>query len=97
MKNYEELRTRSLCNIMMCLQQICDHPYIIKLADEKAPRIGDAVDAPYEPNALIHASAKLELVMRMLPRLKEEGHRVLIFSRFTKMLDLIEEALSSEG
>merc|ERR1719394_1818258 len=33
----------------------------------------------------------------MLKKLKDEGHRVLIFSQMTKMLDLLEDFLDGEG
>ena len=42
-------------------------------------------------------SAKLERLMEMLPELIEEGRRVLLFSQFTSMLALIEEALQAAG
>ncbi len=38
-------------------------------------------------------SVKLELLLEMLPQMIEEGRRVLLFSQFTSMLDLIEPAL----
>lgn len=33
----------------------------------------------------------------LLPKLKEEGHRVLVFSQFTMMLDVIEKYLEIRG
>jgi len=36
------------------------------------------------------ASAKLQMLMEMLPEMIEEGRRVLLFSQFTSMLKLIE-------
>lgn len=33
----------------------------------------------------------------LLPKLKEEGHRVLVFSQFTMMLDVIEKYLDIRG
>jgi len=41
----------------------------------------------------IHESAKLEMLMEMLPELIEEGRKILLFSQFTKMLAIIEEEL----
>uniref|UniRef100_A0A5K3FV75 DUF1086 domain-containing protein n=2 Tax=Mesocestoides corti TaxID=53468 RepID=A0A5K3FV75_MESCO len=93
-KNYEQLRTRNLMNTLLHLQKICNHPYLMPAGDEVAPRLSGGI---YEPRKLVEASAKLDLVMRMLPRLKEDGHRVLIFSHFIGMLDLIEIALRNEG
>lgn len=40
------------------------------------------------------ASGKLELLDRMLPKLKEGGHRVLMFSQFKMVLDLLEDWLA---
>ncbi len=42
-------------------------------------------------------SAKLELLMDMLPEMLAEGRRVLLFSQFTSMLELIEQALAARG
>ena len=41
----------------------------------------------------VKQSAKLELLMAMLPEMLAEGRRVLLFSQFTTMLGLIEEEL----
>merc|ERR1712029_363730 len=43
------------------------------------------------------ASGKLVLLSKMLAKLKETGHRVLIFSQMTKMLDLLEDFLDGCG
>ena len=61
------------------------------------------VEAPTLPNglfevlALSKASGKLVLLQKMLFFLKERGHRVLIFSQMTKMLDILEVFLEGEG
>ena len=39
---------------------------------------------------LINVSSKTELLFRLLKNLKQEGHRVLVFSMSKKMLDLLE-------
>merc|ERR1719422_2653141 len=43
------------------------------------------------------ACGKLVLMSKMLKKLKAEGHRVLIFSQMTKLLDLLEDFLEGEG
>ena len=45
----------------------------------------------------VSESAKLQLLMEMLDSLLIEGRRVLLFSQFTSMLALIEEALRARG
>lgn len=49
------------------------------------------------PDSLIVDSGKLEHLDKLLPQLKEEGHRVLIFSQFTMILDIIERYLDIRG
>jgi chromodomain-helicase-DNA-binding protein 4 len=51
----------------------------------------------YEGNALIKASGKFVLLQKMLHNLKQEGHRVLIFSQMTRMLDILEDLCENEG
>ncbi|CAJ0568749.1 unnamed protein product, partial [Mesorhabditis spiculigera] len=47
--------------------------------------------------ALVDASGKMVLIEKLLPKLKSDGHRVLIFSQMVKVLDLIEEFVSNHG
>ncbi|CAB3227270.1 unnamed protein product [Arctia plantaginis] len=49
------------------------------------------------PEHLILDSGKFEKLDEMLPRLKADGHRVLIFSQFTMMLDILEPYLRIRG
>lgn len=37
---------------------------------------------------------RLAYLLQLLPKLKEGGHRVLLFSQMTKMLDILEDFLS---
>uniref|UniRef100_A0A182IV63 Chromatin-remodeling ATPase INO80 n=1 Tax=Anopheles atroparvus TaxID=41427 RepID=A0A182IV63_ANOAO len=60
------------------------------------------VDASYPPHGwsniiipdkqtLVSDAGKLAVLDSLLARLKEQGHRVLIYSQMTKMIDLLEE------
>lgn len=42
---------------------------------------------------MIQASGKLVLVDKLLPKLKADGHKVLIFSQMIRVLDIIEDYL----
>ena len=42
-------------------------------------------------------SAKLNALFYLLDQLREEGHKVLVFSQFVKMLDIIKGRLEDEG
>ncbi|KAF5186590.1 Chromatin remodeling [Thalictrum thalictroides] len=45
----------------------------------------------------VFISAKCQALLELLPRLKKRGHRVLIFSQWTSMLDILEWALDVIG
>ncbi|KAK5848295.1 hypothetical protein PBY51_005923 [Eleginops maclovinus] len=99
-KNFEALNSKgggnqvSLLNIMMDLKKCCNHPYLFPVASIEAQKNPNGA---YEGSALTKASGKLTLLQKMLRKLKDQGHRVLVFSQMTKMLDLLEDFLDHEG
>uniref|UniRef100_A0A8C2HSM8 Chromodomain helicase DNA binding protein 3 n=1 Tax=Cyprinus carpio TaxID=7962 RepID=A0A8C2HSM8_CYPCA len=99
-RNFEALNSKgggnqvSLLNIMMDLKKCCNHPYLFPVASDEAPKTPSGA---YEGSGLTKASGKLMLLQKMLRKLKEQGHRVLVFSQMTKMLDLLEDFLDYEG
>ncbi|XP_056618194.1 chromodomain-helicase-DNA-binding protein 4 isoform X1 [Triplophysa dalaica] len=99
-RNFEALNTRgggnqvSLLNVVMDLKKCCNHPYLFPTAANEAPKMPNGM---YDGGALTKSSGKLFLLCKMLKKLKEGGHRVLIFSQMTKMLDLLEDFLENEG
>uniref|UniRef100_A0A7N6B0A2 DNA helicase n=1 Tax=Anabas testudineus TaxID=64144 RepID=A0A7N6B0A2_ANATE len=99
-RNFEALNTRgggnqvSLLNVVMDLKKCCNHPYLFPAAATEAPKLPNGM---YEGTALTKASGKLMLLQKMMKKLKEGGHRVLVFSQMTKMLDLLEDFLENEG
>ncbi|KAG7469369.1 hypothetical protein MATL_G00128050 [Megalops atlanticus] len=99
-RNFEALNTRgggnqvSLLNVVMDLKKCCNHPYLFPAAAMEAPKMPNGM---YDGSALTKAAGKLLLLQKMLKKLKEGGHRVLIFSQMTKMLDLLEDFLENEG
>jgi superfamily II DNA or RNA helicase len=66
---------------LLRLRQVCCDPRLLKLHD------GDDANDVVRPH---HPSAKMELLLDLLPTLIEDGRRVLLFSQFTEMLALIE-------
>ena len=67
----------TVLDALLKLRQVCCHPGLLSLSSAKS----------------VKTSAKFELLMSLLPNLIEEGRRVLLFSQFTSMLALIEEAV----
>ncbi|KAK1593200.1 SNF2 family domain-containing protein [Colletotrichum navitas] len=82
----------SLNNILMQLRKCLCHPFMYSEAVEE--RLLDPVKMHQN---LISASGKLMLLNIMLPKLKERGHRVLIFSQFLDQLDIMEDFLNGLG
>ncbi len=66
-----------ILDALLKLRQICCDPRLVKLEQARG----------------IQGSAKLTVLLDMLVELTEEGRRILLFSQFTEMLDLIETAV----
>ncbi|KAE8701589.1 CHD3-type chromatin-remodeling factor PICKLE [Hibiscus syriacus] len=89
-RNYQILTRRggaqiSLNNVVMELRKLCCHPYMLEGVE---PVIQDANEAHKQ---FLESSGKLQLLDKMMIKLKEQGHRVLIYSQFQHMLDLLED------
>ncbi|HPQ96192.1 MAG TPA: SNF2-related protein, partial [Thiolinea sp.] len=84
----EEIRVRGfarsqimILDALLKLRQVCCDPRIMNLSSTEA----------------LAESAKLDMLMEMLPELLEEGRKVLLFSQFTSMLALIEAEIRTRG
>ena len=66
-------------NALLRLRQICCHPALLKI---------ESIDTSYE-------SAKLNWLTTVFPNMIEEGRKILLFSSFTSMLDIIAEHLKA--
>ncbi|KTC65794.1 DNA helicase, SNF2/RAD54 family domain protein (plasmid) [Legionella adelaidensis] len=69
-----------ILDALLKLRQVCCDPRLLKIP---------------EAEMAYGESAKLEALMELLDNLIAEGRKVLIFSQFTSMLTLIEEAIQS--
>lgn len=89
-------------NVAMELRKCCNHPFLIKgVEEQESIRIqqqhkstaSDEEMTRQIMELLVTSSGKLVLLDKLLPRLKENGHRVLIFSQFKIMLDILQDYL----
>ena len=84
----------NLMNTVMELRKCCIHPFLINGAEEQILQEFRSTHSDASTlNAIIQASGKLVLIDKLLPRLKENGHRVLIFSQMVRCLDILEDYL----
>ena len=76
---------RGLNNVVMQLRKVCNHPYLFNK------------DGYHINDDIIRTSGKLELLDRMLPKLKAAGHRILMFTQMTKMMPILEDYFAYRG
>jgi superfamily II DNA or RNA helicase len=70
-----------ILDALLKLRQVCCDPRLVKAAAARR----------------VEVSAKLELLLDLVPALLDEGRRILLFSQFTSMLALIEPELKQRG
>jgi len=99
----------SLMNVMMELRKCCNHPYLIKGAEEriladasaKLKEAGKTLETATEhrdlfAEQLVKSSGKMVLMEKLLQKLFTGDHKVLVFSQMVRVLDLLEELLRLE-
>jgi ATP-dependent DNA helicase len=80
----------ALNNMLMQLRKNCNHPDLIT---------GGLDGSIMFPSAdeLVEQCGKFRLLDRLMTKLRAKGHKVLIFSQMTRMLDLIESFFEQRG
>ncbi|KAJ7544012.1 hypothetical protein O6H91_09G061600 [Diphasiastrum complanatum] len=79
---------KKLQSLMMQLRKCANHPYLFPGAEPNPLETGED---------LVLASGKLQLLDRLLLKLKAGGHRVCLFSQFTSTLDILEDFARMRG
>ncbi|KAG0045043.1 hypothetical protein BGZ83_009717 [Gryganskiella cystojenkinii] len=74
-----------LMNVVMQLRKVCNHPFLFDWPIDKSTLL------PVISEELLNASGKMLVLNRLLDALFDRGHKVLIFSQFTTMLDIIQD------
>uniref|UniRef100_A0A8C7ZDX0 Proliferation-associated SNF2-like protein n=1 Tax=Oryzias sinensis TaxID=183150 RepID=A0A8C7ZDX0_9TELE len=72
-----------LQNVLMLLKRCCNHPYLVEYPLDPATQ-EFKID-----EELVQSSGKFLILDRLLPELKKRGHKVLIFSQMTSILDIL--------
>lgn len=71
----------TVLDALLKLRQICCDPRLLKMKISNATK----------------ESAKLDTLMNMLPEMLEEGRKIIVFSQFVSMIELIEARLSEKN
>ena len=86
----EGAKETSQQNKIMNLRKVCNHPFLFgEPKDDRGQYLGEV-----NPKFLSMASGKFKLLDRLLPRLKAAGHKVLLFTQFTTLLDILQDYCS---
>ncbi|XP_041999408.1 protein CHROMATIN REMODELING 5-like isoform X1 [Salvia splendens] len=86
----------SLLNIVVELKKCCNHPFLFESADHGYGGDTNSLGST-KLERVILSSGKLVILDKLLNRLHETNHRVLIFSQMVRMLDILAEYLSLKG
>jgi len=66
---------------LLKLRQVCCHPQLLKIEEAKK----------------LHHSSKLEMFLELVDELLAEGRKILVFSQFTSMIDIMKEEFDKLG
>jgi len=78
-----KLEKARLMNILMHLRKCAVHPYLFDGAEPGPPYTTD--------EHIITNSGKMVVLDKLLMKLQSEGSRVLLFSQFTRFMDIFED------
>ncbi|KAJ2821961.1 ATP-dependent DNA helicase Hrp3, partial [Coemansia furcata] len=81
----------SLLNIMVELKKASNHPYLFPNAETHVEGKEEVL------RELVNHSGKMVLLDKLLAKLKNGGHRVLIFSQMVRMLDILADYMAMRG
>uniref|UniRef100_A0A0G4G8N8 Uncharacterized protein n=1 Tax=Chromera velia CCMP2878 TaxID=1169474 RepID=A0A0G4G8N8_9ALVE len=77
-----KVQSKHISNVMMQLRKTCNHPYLF-------------LDEFTVDRDLVRVAGKFEVLDRMIPKLLEFGHKILIFSQMTTLMDLLSDYLEA--
>ena len=75
----------------MELKKAANHPYLFDGTETQSENTEEIL------KGLVMSSGKMVLIDKLLVRLRQDGHRVLIFSQMVRMLDILSDYMSLRG
>ena len=83
--------SRRLRNLWVHLRKAANHPYLFEGVETVTAPDGSATEE------IVSSSGKMVVLDKLLRQLKNKGHRVVLFSQYTHMLDIIGDFLDMRG
>ncbi|ODN00177.1 ATP-dependent helicase brm [Orchesella cincta] len=84
--------SKALMNTIMQLRKLCNHPFMFQHIEDNYCDPSGQVTAE-----IWRTSGKFELLDRILPKLKDTGHRVLLFCQMTQLMTIMEDYMNYRG
>eukprot|EP01034_Spumella_vulgaris_P021260 gene21260-27283_t len=82
---------KKLQSLLSQLRKASNHPYLFPGAEDPDNQGGPCGED------IVTASGKMMVLDRLLAKLQAKGHRVVLFSQFTRTLDIIHDYLEMRG
>ena len=73
----------------------CNHPFLIDGAERHI--LASDAGTKSAAESLVYAAGKMVLLHKLLPKLRAEGHKVLIFSQMVMVLNILESYLRASS
>jgi chromodomain-helicase-DNA-binding protein 1 len=86
---------QSLLNIMMELKKCSNHPFLFPGAEDRV--LQGSTSREDQLRAITTSSGKMMLLDKLLTKVREENHRVLIFTQLVSMLNILNDYLQMKG
>ena len=77
--------------LAMELKKAANHPYLFDGAEVRTDSSEEQL------KGLVMSSGKMVLLDKLLHRLQQDGHRVLIFSQMVRLLDIMSDYMTFRG
>ena len=85
---------KALLNTIMQLRKLCNHPFMFQHIEESYTNHTGIRDLGPD---IYRSSGKFECIDRILPKMKESGHRILMFCQMTTCMTIIEDYFNYKG
>jgi SWI/SNF-related matrix-associated actin-dependent regulator of chromatin subfamily A member 5 len=87
------------------LRKVCNHPFLLSKEADSTQAVSNSIstqrtnlnDDQFDIEMLIASSGKFVVLDKLLRKIQAEGHRTLIFSQFSHVLDLLGKLLVARG
>ncbi|CAG9309931.1 unnamed protein product [Blepharisma stoltei] len=76
-------------NTIMQLRKVCNHPYLFEGIEPGPPFV--------DGDHIIDACMKFKFLDKLIPKLIQNGSKVLIFTQMTRLLDILDDFLNMRG